>query len=295
MQCFPFAYRSMARDNSYFTDRGYLLHFGEHAITCSYNESLNGSVNLKLGRQQDSFILLEGSGQYRCQCPSWESGYWKQYSPACVPLSSPPAFNTTADISLPMDEEHLRESLQRMSTINSKVSGCVFSISISITNTPADIPVASTPSPMTIYSMDKTYSECINNQETYLQREYLNLYAKAFAYKAIQHLVRHETLLLSSVKPQNINMLPPVDAVKNTIRRTLDEVNNIPLLPQEDVIWFNAEGGSICLLKSTIFKFIPDSQLAVRLNGDWKEQSSTLDEQGHIKLVSALWQHDTCH
>jgi hypothetical protein len=54
----------------------------------------------------------------------------------------------------------------------------------------------------------------------------------------------------------------------------------------EDIIWFSVRGKSVCLSKSTILDVIPESQLAIRVNGDWKEQNSTLDREGRIIIVS---------
>jgi hypothetical protein len=54
----------------------------------------------------------------------------------------------------------------------------------------------------------------------------------------------------------------------------------------DEVVWFNVRGESVCLLKSTILEVIPNSQLAMRLGGKWKEQQSTLDDEGRIIVVS---------
>jgi hypothetical protein len=53
----------------------------------------------------------------------------------------------------------------------------------------------------------------------------------------------------------------------------------------DGVVWFNIRGESLCLFRSTILKVIPDSQLAIRVGGEWVEQSSTLDKEGRIIVV----------
>jgi hypothetical protein len=55
----------------------------------------------------------------------------------------------------------------------------------------------------------------------------------------------------------------------------------------EDIIWFSVRGRSVCLLKSTILQVISNSQLAIRVSGDWTEQESTLDREGRIIIVSS--------
>jgi hypothetical protein len=52
------------------------------------------------------------------------------------------------------------------------------------------------------------------------------------------------------------------------------------------VVYFNVRGETVCLLRSTILEVIPNSQMAVRLSGEWVEQESTLDTEGRIVVVS---------
>jgi hypothetical protein len=51
-------------------------------------------------------------------------------------------------------------------------------------------------------------------------------------------------------------------------------------LKSDPIAYFNCEGEKVCILKSTIQKYIPESQLAIRLSGEWVEQDQDLDEDG---------------
>jgi hypothetical protein len=55
-----------------------------------------------------------------------------------------------------------------------------------------------------------------------------------------------------------------------------------------NIVTFNIQGESVCLLKSSIAKVIPNSQLAIRVLGDWTEGPTTLDEQGRFIIVSSF-------
>jgi hypothetical protein len=48
------------------------------------------------------------------------------------------------------------------------------------------------------------------------------------------------------------------------------------------IIYFNVEGEVIPILRSTILRVIPDSQLAVRVSGRWEESQKDRDEEGNL-------------
>jgi hypothetical protein len=56
-----------------------------------------------------------------------------------------------------------------------------------------------------------------------------------------------------------------------------------------EIVTFNVGGDSVCLLKSSIAYVIPGSQLAIRVLGDWTEDTSTKDVQGRFVIVSVLF------
>jgi hypothetical protein len=52
-----------------------------------------------------------------------------------------------------------------------------------------------------------------------------------------------------------------------------------------EIITFSVCGESVCLLKPSIARAIPGSQLAIRVLGDWTEGESTRDARGHFIIV----------
>jgi hypothetical protein len=50
----------------------------------------------------------------------------------------------------------------------------------------------------------------------------------------------------------------------------------------DPIVYFNVEGEIFPILRSTILNVIPDSQLAVRVSGRWKEQETDVDEEGNL-------------
>ena len=85
--------------------------------------------------------------------------------------------------------------------------------------------------------------------------------------------------------------IPPLDGTANKLYEVYEEVAKQANPKTKEsaadrIIWFNVRGKSVCLLRSTILAVIPNSQLAVRVGGDWSEQDSTLDREGRILIVS---------
>jgi hypothetical protein len=58
------------------------------------------------------------------------------------------------------------------------------------------------------------------------------------------------------------------------------EDTNVQML--EPIVYFNVEGEIIPILRSTILRVIPESQLAIRVSGRWVEQPGDLDEEGAL-------------
>jgi hypothetical protein len=54
--------------------------------------------------------------------------------------------------------------------------------------------------------------------------------------------------------------------------------------PLDPIVYFNVEGEIFTILRSTILRVIPKSQLAVRVSGRWEEQASKgdIDEEGNL-------------
>jgi hypothetical protein len=50
----------------------------------------------------------------------------------------------------------------------------------------------------------------------------------------------------------------------------------------DPIVYFNVEGEIFPILRSTILNVIPESQLAVRVSGRWKEQETDVDEEGNL-------------
>jgi myosin heavy subunit len=92
----------------------------------------------------------------------------------------------------------------------------------------------------------------------------------------------------------------PVEVLKNVVnkatecfshqsnkkrKRALEEeeytVDSDSLSP---IVYFNVEGEIFTILRSTILRVIPDSQLAVRVSGRWEEQveKGDIDEEGNL-------------
>jgi hypothetical protein len=77
------------------------------------------------------------------------------------------------------------------------------------------------------------------------------------------------------------------EVLMNVIQCKSSDVDAVEavLYPQEyfdPIVYFNVEGEVIPILRSTIQRVIPDSQLAVRVSGRWKEQERDRDEDGNL-------------
>ncbi len=53
-----------------------------------------------------------------------------------------------------------------------------------------------------------------------------------------------------------------------------------------DIVYFNVSGEKVCVRRSSVLRALPGSQLAVRLSGNWTEQTEDLDDEGSIFIVS---------
>jgi hypothetical protein len=65
------------------------------------------------------------------------------------------------------------------------------------------------------------------------------------------------------------------------------EANETKSFSSEDMastplVYFNVEGEIVPILRSTILRVIPQSQLAVRVSGRWQDQPSDIDEHGNL-------------
>jgi hypothetical protein len=87
---------------------------------------------------------------------------------------------------------------------------------------------------------------------------------------------------------------PHVEAngLLNSIRASYDRLAehaspDVQVNKTAEIITFNVCGESVCLLKSSIAYAIPQSQLAIRVLGDWTEGESTRDAQGRFIIVSS--------
>jgi hypothetical protein len=61
-------------------------------------------------------------------------------------------------------------------------------------------------------------------------------------------------------------------------KRKIDDDNVIP----NPLVYFQVEGEVVPILRSTIMRVIPDSQLAIRVSGRWQDQPSDVDEDGNL-------------
>jgi hypothetical protein len=61
-------------------------------------------------------------------------------------------------------------------------------------------------------------------------------------------------------------------------KRKIDDDNEIP----NPLVCFNVEGEVVPILRSTILRVIPHSQLAIRVSGRWEDQPSDIDEHGNL-------------
>jgi hypothetical protein len=70
---------------------------------------------------------------------------------------------------------------------------------------------------------------------------------------------------------------------RNKRKRTEEQTISKPE-PIDPIVYFNVEGEIFPILRSTILRVIPDSQLAVRVSGRWKEQAEKgdIDEEGNL-------------
>jgi hypothetical protein len=74
--------------------------------------------------------------------------------------------------------------------------------------------------------------------------------------------------------------IPPVlssVSLKSQKKRKRDNTHCLDL-----IVYFNVEGEIIPILRSTILRVIPDSQLAVRVSGRWEENQKDRDEEGNL-------------
>jgi hypothetical protein len=69
---------------------------------------------------------------------------------------------------------------------------------------------------------------------------------------------------------------------KRKLSNVLDESSSHNSL--DPIVYFNVEGEIFTILRSTILRVIPNSQLAVRVSGRWEEQPSKgdIDEEGNL-------------
>jgi hypothetical protein len=74
-------------------------------------------------------------------------------------------------------------------------------------------------------------------------------------------------------------------ALKMKKRKRTTQNDEEPVLDSLDpIVYFNVEGEIFSILRSTILRVIPDSQLAVRVSGRWEEQveKGDIDEEGNL-------------
>jgi hypothetical protein len=74
-----------------------------------------------------------------------------------------------------------------------------------------------------------------------------------------------------------------IEQMKRKQNHPLDENNSRNSL-LDPIVYFNVKGEIFTILRSTILRVIPNSQLAVRVSGRWTEQPSKgdIDEEGNL-------------
>jgi DNA-binding transcriptional regulator GbsR (MarR family) len=92
---------------------------------------------------------------------------------------------------------------------------------------------------------------------------------------------------------QNHDLLKEVTSCRDALRDITQkksklndalEMNNSQNSLLDPIVYFNVEGEIFTILRSTILRAIPKSQLAVRVSGRWEEQPSKgdIDEEGNL-------------
>jgi hypothetical protein len=57
-----------------------------------------------------------------------------------------------------------------------------------------------------------------------------------------------------------------------------------PVIPMPPIVSFNIDGKILSILRSTILRVIPDSQIAIKVSGRWIGQSGEVDDEGNYYL-----------
>jgi hypothetical protein len=106
-----------------------------------------------------------------------------------------------------------------------------------------------------------------------------------FTMKAVQAVLSDGA---NDRKNETINTI--VESIRESYSRLSKEASpEAQQAKTAEIVTFNVGGDSVCLLKSSIAYVIPDSQLAIRVLGDWTEDTSTKDVQGRFIIVSVLF------
>jgi hypothetical protein len=75
------------------------------------------------------------------------------------------------------------------------------------------------------------------------------------------------------------------DGKKNKRKRENNDLSTEDMVPSP-LVYFNVEDEIVPILRSTILRVIPQSQLAIRVSGRWTDQLSDIDEDGNLIVRS---------
>jgi hypothetical protein len=89
-------------------------------------------------------------------------------------------------------------------------------------------------------------------------------------------------LLEMIIQRKNLPQSDPKKSRKK--RKSTEEQTDSEPEPLDPIVYFNVEGEIFPVLRSTILRVIPDSQLAVRVSGRWEEheEKGDIDEEGNL-------------
>jgi hypothetical protein len=95
--------------------------------------------------------------------------------------------------------------------------------------------------------------------------------------KSQQHSMGSVHSLVQSPDNTRIGSKTNDNKLESQKKRKRDNTDSL-----DPIVYFNVEGEIIPILRSTILRVIPDSQLAVRVSGRWEENQKDRDEEGNL-------------
>jgi hypothetical protein len=109
-----------------------------------------------------------------------------------------------------------------------------------------------------------------------------NYFAEAWGFPVAEHQTP-EGILIHVIEQQKKTTFGKDDSKdKKNKRKRVDHNLSAEDMVPSPLVYFNVEGKIVPILRSTILRVIPQSQLAIRVSGRWEDQTSDIDEHGNL-------------